>query len=131
MPVDNTTCTYSINEPFETALKNVEHALADAGITIAAMLNLAERLRKALMVSSPPCVVLFVFPGKEAAADPCLTAVLPLHIVVAARGAQTEVHFLHGMPRRDERMSWSAALGHVQAGISSAIGRIGMRKLEG
>jgi hypothetical protein len=75
--------------------------------------------------------VLFACPSARLAAPPesDAEAVVPLHIVVSARGAVTEIHILRALPRPDAPLDpWTrGALARLQSAISETIGRIGMR----
>ena len=135
MALEYSTCTYRIDELFADALVRVRDSLAAAHLAVVAELDLAARMRRKLAVRLPPCVLLLVWPPDgEAGAlslDPGVVAMAPLHIVVSAKGAHTEVHFLrdqrHGRPA--ERSPGIEALGRLQTAIARSIEKIGMRTL--
>jgi uncharacterized protein (DUF302 family) len=135
MPEESATNTYLLDEPFATALKCVRAALESANLVTAGELDLAVRIRRALLISVPPCSVLFAsspaWTPEELALGPTSAALTPLHIVVSARGARTEVHFLRSLPRLDEPLQQPALtkLARLQGAISQAIEKIGMRGL--
>jgi uncharacterized protein (DUF302 family) len=133
---ESTTCTYLIDESFVAALKHLRMAVQAANLTIRGELDLAQRVRRKLMLNVPPCVVFFVssptWMQEELPADPYVAAVMPLHIVVSSRGLQTEVHFLRASLHLRGTMdrTWFATLKRLQALITQAIEKIGMRNLE-
>jgi uncharacterized protein (DUF302 family) len=127
------TTTYSIPEPFDDAVKSLRRVLAEAGLKITGELDLAGRLQRRLLIDTPPCLVLFAGPATPAfkgpPAYPGAAALTPLHIVVSARGAQTEIHVLRIPEPHDGSQDASAMveLGRFRAQLSQAIGKIGMR----
>jgi hypothetical protein len=126
------TTSYSIAEPFELAVKSLRKALADGNLKLAGELDMACRIRQRLLISTAPCRVLFVTgtPSafKEMGVDPC-AALRPLHVVVAARGAHTDIHLLRAMPAEDGSPEgpMMAAFRQLQSRIAQAVERIGMR----
>ena len=133
MPEENATSTYVIAEPFDEAVKLVRKVLAGAHLRITGEMNMSERLQRALLVQPAPCLVLFASPavGPEGeAVSPHDAAVAPLHVVLAARGSETEVHLLRVLPRHHGKADLEriAASGRLQAAIAQAIESIGMRK---
>ena len=128
MAEENATCTYRMNQPFARALKSVRTALAGANVRIAGELDLSVRISRALLVDIPPCTVLFAAPStpaaREPAADSCDAVLTPLHVVVSARGFETEVHFLRALPR------FNGPLGQLQGSLFHAIEKIAMRSLD-
>ena len=124
MADEGMTSTYRIGEPFGKALRRVRTALADADLEICGEWDLASNIRDTLMVSLPPCVVLFASSaacaGEDVLADPPAAAMVPFHIVVSACGSETEVHFLKALP----------AVGQLQGAVSRAVEKIGRRVLE-
>jgi uncharacterized protein (DUF302 family) len=132
MPEENATSTYLIAEPFDRGVRLVRKALSQANLSIAGELNLAGRVQRALLIHTAPCVILFAclptatecFPS-----DPVQTAFSPLHVVVSARGSQTEVHILRVLPRDGENGN-SRIVGTLAAlkdRIAEAIESVGMR----
>lgn len=133
--VEQTTSTFRIAKPFAAALKSVRSALSSSGVSISGELDLSGRLQRSLNLNLPPCVILFgtlpFLMARDLADDPCIAAVTPLHIVVSARGSQTEVHLLRALPD-SERCAGSSAragLSRLQAAVSRTIERIGVRDL--
>jgi hypothetical protein len=130
---ESATTTFIIPENFEQTAKLLRKALPLAKLTITGELNMSERIRKALLVGTPPCLVLFASPAEpivaSGAADPCGALIAPFHIVVSARGAQTEVHILRALPRDDGPLVRETrdGLARLQSAISQAVSKIGMR----
>jgi len=54
------TATLTIQKPLNEAVKLLRRALAEGGLEIAADLDMAGRIRKALRIDFPPCRVLCV-----------------------------------------------------------------------
>jgi uncharacterized protein (DUF302 family) len=131
------TTTYSIPEPFDEAVRSLRRVLADAGLKITGELDLSGRLQRRLLVDTPPCLVLFAGPAPPVllwpSGHPGTAALTPLHIVVSARGLQTEVHVLRIPPPQDGEADASAmaVLGRFRAQLSQAIEKIGMRAVLG
>jgi hypothetical protein len=84
------TATLAIQEPLNEAVELLRRALAERGLEIAADLDTAGRIRKALRIDSPPCRVLCVdcpvalleaLPLDQSAA-----VLLPSHLVVTGPG---------------------------------------------
>jgi uncharacterized protein (DUF302 family) len=133
MTDESATTTYSIPEPFDEAVRSLRRVLADAGFKIVGKLDLSARLQRRLSVDTPPCLVLFAGPAMPMRDGPSgnlgAAALTPLHILVSARGPQTEIHLLRIPPpyegmRQDSAM---ADLGRFRARLSQAIEKIGMR----
>lgn len=135
LPEENAIHTYLMDEPFEPALKRMREALESFHLVIAGELDLMTRIRKALLIGIPPCVVLFAsLPAltvEDFRADLTRTILTPLHIVVSARGAQTEVHLLRSLPAPEgSQHPGLTTLARVQAAILNAVESIGMRRLD-
>lgn len=130
---ENATTTYIIPENFEQTAKLLRKVLPLARLTITGELNMSERIRKALLVGTPPCLVLFASPAEpivaSAAADPCGAVMAPFHVVLSARGEQTEVHILRVLPRGDGPLGAETreGLARLQTALSQAVSKIGMR----
>ena len=133
MAGESATITYLIARPFEQAVKLLRKVLSRANLKITGELNMSGRIQRRLLITTPPCLVLFASPAtpiiEGAVPEPGPAALTPLHVVVSARGSQTEIHILRVLPREDgplDRVA-VAALGRLQAAISQAIEKIGMR----
>jgi uncharacterized protein (DUF302 family) len=128
------TVTYLVPEPFDEAVRTLRRALAATDLKVTCELDMSRRIRRELMISTAPCLVLFVGPPaavmQSFEADAGAAAFTPLHIVVSAKGAQTEIHILRVLPPGSERLA-IAALGQLQAVVAHAIQKIGMRTAVG
>jgi hypothetical protein len=130
---ENTTSTFTIAEVFEPAVQLVRGSLADANLRITGELNMSRRFQRALLVQTAPCLVLFACPATapdDFPADTAEAAITPLHIVIAGRGSQTDVHILRVLPRDPDgvvRRAEGPAAARMVAMMTQAIERIGMR----
>ena len=133
MADESATTTYSIPEPFDEAARSMRRVLGEAGLKITGELDLSGRLRRRLLVDTPPCLVLFAGPSTPVldgpAGHPGAAALAPLHIVISARGSQTEVHVLRITSPQDDAQDASAmtVLVRFRAQLAEAIEKIGMR----
>jgi len=131
------TTTYLVSEPFEAAVKSLRRVLADANLKLAGELDMSSRIRKRLLIGTAPCRVLFVTAApaafEELSADPRAAALTPLHIVVSARGSQTEIHLLRALPAENGPLDRPTmeVFRHLQARIARAVERIAMRSTLG
>ena len=127
------TITYLTAEPFRQALRSVRRILVARKLQIIGEFNISDRIRQKLLINTAPCVVLYVWSSARLSetlgGDPCAAALAPLHVVVAGRGGQSEVHVLRTLPSDagllDRRAI--AALNQIQAEIAQAIEKIAMR----
>jgi uncharacterized protein (DUF302 family) len=126
--------TYVIPEPIERALKLLRQALADRGLTVLGEHDLAARIQRELGVRMNPARILYVdSPGvliETMTLFPPAAALLPLHVVVIAQGAQTEVHVLGpsnlsvpGIPAPAR-----APISRLQSEMTGALLKIAMRQ---
>jgi uncharacterized protein (DUF302 family) len=127
------TTTYSVSEPFEQAVRSLRKVLAGGNLQITGELDMSGRIRQRLLISTAPCRVLFVnarvsvFENREP--DSYTAALTPLHIVVSARGSQTEIHLLRASPADNGALDLvtTAAFQRLQTETAQAIEKIGMR----
>src|SRR5512140_1817675 len=98
MPLEPVVSTYVIPAPYDRAIRRLRQALSGCGLSISSELDLAERIHRELGIGvSPSCILYVDSPGlllEALTLFPPAAALLPLHIVVAAHGNQTEVHLL-------------------------------------
>jgi uncharacterized protein (DUF302 family) len=131
---DQGTATLVIQQPLKEALKLIRRALANAGLEIAADLDVAGRIRKALRIDLPPCRVLCidcpVALVEALALGPSAAVFLPLHLVVACQDGLTLVHLLNpaaslysGLP-----VTARAAVSKLQARVMQAVESISVRQ---
>ncbi len=128
------TATLVMQQAPNEALKVIRHALAEAGLEIAADLDLAGRVRKALRIDIPPCRVLCVDCTvallEALTLDRSAAVMLPLHLVVAGQDGLTVVYLLKpsaalygGLP-----VTARAAVSKLQARVASAVGSVAVRQ---
>jgi uncharacterized protein (DUF302 family) len=131
------TTTYLVSEPFALAVQSLRKVLADANLKLAGELDTSSRIRQRLLIGTVPCLVLFVAvtpaSSEELGADPGAAALTPLHIVVSARGSQTEIHLLRALPAQNGPLARPTmeVFRHMQARIAQAVERIAMRSTLG
>jgi uncharacterized protein (DUF302 family) len=133
MADESATSTYIVTEPFERAVQLVRGVLTCAKLKITGELDMSGRIKRALLIQTAPCLVIFACPATPAGnfpADVYQAALTPFHIVISSRGSQTDVHVLRVVPRgRDGRPDSGAAevFGRLQIAMMQAIETIGMR----
>ena len=132
MAEGSATITYSIPQAFDEAARSMRRVLGEAGLKITGELDLSGRLRRRLLVDTPPCLVLFAGPSTPVIDGPAghlgAAALAPLHIVISARGSQTEVHVLRiTSPQDAQDASAMTVLVRFRAQLAEAIEKIGMR----
>jgi uncharacterized protein (DUF302 family) len=84
---------FSIPEPYVDAIRLVRLAIKRRRLRIVSELDVSLRLEKTLGIRLLPCRILYVWPDPALATEvnPIAAVVLPLHVVVASRGANTEI----------------------------------------
>lgn len=131
------TITYAVAEPFEQAVESLRRVLTGGNLKITGELDMSRRIRQRLLISTAPCRVLFVNARasvfENRGADPYAAALTPLHIVVSARGSQTEIHLLRASPADNGALDQpaAAAFQRLQTETAQAIEKIGMRSTLG
>lgn len=92
-------CVYLIPAPLEKASKLLRRALADAGLAVMAEVDLSESLRRLLRIEIASCRLFLVYCPvpllQTLALHPSAAVFLPLHLVLAGRGASAEAHVLN------------------------------------
>ena len=123
--------TYSIPESFEEALKLIRAVLARAGLSVVGELDISGRIQRSLGIGMAQCRVLYVCSRQSIleaiSVCPAVGIFLPLHLVVSARGEQTEIHVLASLPSNGCDPLASAVNG-VQDEVSRAIEKIAMQR---
>lgn len=133
MIAESATTTYLIQEPFEQAVLALRRVLAQAGLPVTGELDMSRRLRESLLIGVAPLRVLFIAAApwtfSRLSESPGLVALTPLHLVVSARGSQTEIHFLRAVPTSLSPVDEPAmkAIHRLQDRITQAVERIAMR----
>lgn len=134
MTGDPETATLIMQQPVNEALKMIRRALAEGGLAIAADLDMASRIGKALRIDFPPCRVLCVDCPvallEALALDRSAAVLLPLHLVVAGQDGFTLVHLLNpaaalynGLP-----VTARAAVSRLQARVAQAVESVSTRR---
>lgn len=133
MIAESTTTTYLIQEPFERALLALRRVLAQANLPLTGELDMARRLHESLLIGVAPLRILFIAAApwtfSRLSEAPEIAALTPLHLVVSARGAQTEIHFLRTIPANVSPLDEPAmkAIHRLQERVMQAVERIAMR----
>jgi uncharacterized protein (DUF302 family) len=127
--------TYLISEPFDKAYKSVRQALAQAGLSIVGGLDVSERMRRELRLGFSPCRILVVDSPylllEATALDRSGAALLPIHVVVSARGdSQTLVHWMDVSAIEPAKLpaGLAAPLSKLHSLLSRAIEQIALRQ---
>lgn len=134
MTGDQDTATLIMYRPATEALREIRRALAEAGLGIAADLDIAGRVRKSLRIDIPPCRVLCVDCTvallEALTLDRSAAVLLPLHVVVAGQDGMTVVYLLKpsaalygGLP-----VTARAAVSKLQARVASAVESVAIRQ---
>jgi uncharacterized protein (DUF302 family) len=131
MTSEPATTTYSVPEPFEAALKLIRAVLARAGLSVQGELDVSRRIQRSLGIGMARCKVLYVFSDQSLESiniRPEVGIILPLHIVVSARGGQTEIHLLASLPSNSDNPAPALAdpVNRLQDKISRAFEKIAM-----
>lgn len=96
---DARSAAFVLNYRFDTALERVRRAISAGGLSIAAEIDAARRVKRALRIRVSPCRVLLVdnpFLMLQAASiDRASGVLIPLHVVVSSAGSRTIVHLLN------------------------------------
>jgi uncharacterized protein (DUF302 family) len=95
---------FSIPEAYEDAVRSVRATIERHRLRIVSELDVSRRIETTLGIRLPPCRILCVWPDPALATDvyPVAAVALPLHVVVASRGAHTEVR-VPGRIRLEQR----------------------------
>ena len=98
------TITFSTPESFANALRSVRLALDARGLRVLSELDVTWRIQHTLGIRLPPCRILYVWPNRSKVREvyPAAAVVLPLHVVVASRGEQTEICIVTGIAKEGE-----------------------------
>jgi uncharacterized protein (DUF302 family) len=133
MPYDSATIQYSLREPFEQAVESLCNSLITRGLKVSGQLDLSSRVKRTLGIVLPPCRVVLVMPDPSklsgAGVHPWAATFLPLHIVVSASDAHTEIQVQNRVQAGSEG-AVAAIFGPVieaQAQVAEAVEAIAMR----
>lgn len=121
------TVTYTVPEPFDSAVSILRDAFSRRKLKVAEILNLSERIQRRLSIRTSPCVVFLITPsetGFEAVrGSRTASAFLPVHVVISDRGEQSDVHILRASQIDYQEIDGAtvSALNHLQDEIADAI----------
>ena len=94
-----TTTVFILDSPFDSALLRIRRALRADQLCIAAEIDAAQRVRRALDIYVPPCRVLLIdnpaFMLETTAIDRASGIFIPLHLVVSGASNRTLAHMLN------------------------------------
>jgi uncharacterized protein (DUF302 family) len=96
---DAKAAAFVLNCRFDAALARVRQAIRGGGLSIAAEIDAARRVKRALHIRVSPCRILLVdnpfFMLQATSIDRASGVLIPLHVVVSAAGSRTIVHLLN------------------------------------
>lgn len=94
-----TATAFVVDSPFDSALPRIRRAIRADQLSIAAEIDAAQRVKRALEIFVPPCRVLLIdnpaFMLETTAIDRASGIFIPLHLVVSGAGNRTLVHMLN------------------------------------
>jgi uncharacterized protein (DUF302 family) len=127
MSDQSATVTYTVPEPFDSAVSILRDAFSRRKLKVAEILNLSGRIQRRLSIRTSPCVV-FLITSSEAGFEGLrgsrtASAFLPLHVVISDRGPQSEVHILRASQIDSQAIDGAtlSALNRTQDEIAEAI----------
>jgi uncharacterized protein (DUF302 family) len=123
--------TFSTTEPYKDVVRSLRAELAGRGLRIISELDLSRRIEQTMGIRLLPCRILYVWPDPALAADtyPAAAVVLPLHVVIASAGAQTEIR-VQGRIRCEQRTASDLIESTVmdsQAEVMRSLATVAMR----
>lgn len=90
------TTAFVVDSPFDSALLRIRRAIRADQLSVAAEIDAAQRVKRALEIYVPPCRVLLIdnpaFMLETTAIDRASGIFIPLHLVVSGAGNRTLVH---------------------------------------
>lgn len=96
---ENSTTAFFLGSPFDSALSRIRRTIRADHLSIAAEIDAAQRVKRTLDISVPPCHVLLIdnpaFMLETTAVDRASGIFIPLHLVVSATGDHTLVYMLN------------------------------------
>jgi len=119
--------TCAISEPFDTGLKLVRNSLLGAGLSILGEFDVSGSLSREAGTISAPSRILYVDSPlllfEALALDRAAAVFLPLHVLVAADGAETCVRWVNPAAAFDARLPAGAAvpMDELQARVAQAL----------
>lgn len=96
---ENSTTAFVLDSPFDSALARIRRVIRANQLSIAAEIDAAQRVKRALDIYVRPCRVLLIdspaFMLETTAVDRASGIFIPLHLVVSAAGDRTLVYMLN------------------------------------
>ncbi len=129
----NSTAAFIIQSPFDPALSRIRRALRDDQLSIAAEIDTAHRVRRALEIYVAPCRILLIdnpaFSLETTAIDRASGTLIPLHLVISGSGNRTLVHMLNleHVRQSDLPIGIRAPVLDLQRQVLRTLGRIAER----
>ena len=127
------TAAFIIPSPFDSALARIRRAIRDDQLYIAAKIDTAQRVKRALEIYAPPCRILLIdnpaFTLETTAIDRTSGTFIPLHLVVSGAGNRTLVHMLNveHIRQSDLPIGIRAPVLELQRQVLRTLGRIAER----
>ncbi len=128
-----TTTAFVVDSPFDSALLRIRRAIRADRLSIAAEIDAARRVKRALEIYVPPCRLLLIdnpaFMLETTAIDRASGIFIPLHLVVSGAGNRTLVHMLNleHIRHSDLPIGIRAPVLDLQRQILRSLGRIAER----
>jgi uncharacterized protein (DUF302 family) len=128
-----TATAFVVDSPFNSALPRIRRAIRADQLSIAAEIDAAQRVKRALEIFVPPCRVLLIdnpaFMLETTAIDRASGIFIPLHLVVSGAGNRTLVHMLNleHIRHSDLPIGIRAPVLDLQRQILRSLARIGER----
>jgi uncharacterized protein (DUF302 family) len=127
------TAAFILHSPIESALPRIRQAIRDNKLSIAAEIDTAHRVKRALEIYVPPCRILLIdnpaFTLETTAIDRACGTFIPLHLVVSGAGNQTLIHMLNveHIRQSDLPIGIRAPVLDLQRQVLRTLGRIAER----
>jgi uncharacterized protein (DUF302 family) len=127
------TTAFVVHSPFDSALPRIRRAIRNGQLSVAAEIDAAQRVKRALEIYVPPCRVLLIdnpaFMLETTAIDRASGIFIPLHLVVSGAGNRTLVHMLNleHIRHSDLPIGIKAPVLDLQRQILRSLGRIAER----
>ena len=127
------TAAFIIHSPFDSALPRIRRAIRDDQLSIAAEIDTAHRVKRALEIYVPPCRILLIdnpaFTLETTAIDRTSGTLIPLHLVISGAGNHTLVHMLkvEHIRQSDLPIGVRAPVLDLQRQVLRTLGRIAER----
>ncbi len=133
------TTAFVVDNPFDSAVSRIRRTLRADQLFVAAEIDAAQRVKRALDIYVPPCRVLLIdsaaFMLETTAIDRTSGILIPLHLVVSGAGNRTLIHMLNAEYTRhsDLPIGIRAPVLDLQRQVFRALSRIAerARKLPG